>query len=118
MCLYLCVCIQRMFYLFIYLFHECYCSLAACNMPITAAGKIGAAQIQHYFEDATGKKDWSKRAWAEWCTMEKGLHPDSMATLSEVISSCLDLVFLVFMCVLLILDRQFALLTHAGFQIL
>ena len=84
-------------------------------MPITAADKISAAQIQQYFEDATGKKDWSKRAWAEWCTMEKGLHPDSMATLSEVRSSCLDLVF---MCVLLILDRQFALLTHAGFQIL
>ena len=65
-------------------------------MPITAADKISAAQIQHYFEDATGKKDWSKRAWAEWCTMEKGLHPESM----------------------LIADSCLGLLTHAGFQIL
>ena len=46
--------------------------------------KISAAQIQHYFKDASGKKDWSKRAWAEWCTMEKGLHQESMEQLSEV----------------------------------
>ena len=87
-------------------------------MPITAADKISAAQIQHYFEDATGKKDWSKRAWAEWCTMEKGLHPESMATLSEVGSTYWELCFLLFMFVMLIADSCFGLLTHAGFQIL
>ena len=86
-------------------------------MPITAADKISAAQIQHYFEDATGKEDWSKRAWDEWCTMEKGLHPESMATLSEVGTTFWELCFLLFMFVMLISDSCFGLLTHAGFQI-
>ena len=62
-----------------------------------AADKISAAQIQQYFEDATGKKDWSKRAWAERCTMEKGLHPESMAMLSEVGSTYWELCFLLVM---------------------
>ena len=71
-----------------------------------AADKISAALIQQYFEDATGKKDWSKRAWAEWCTMETGLHahPESMATLSEVGSTSWELCFLLFMFVMLIAD--------------
>ena len=69
------------------------CSLAASNLPITAGDKISAAQIQNYFEEASGKKDWSKRAWAEWCTMEKGLHQESMEQLSEVKSP-----FFMFLC--------------------
>ena len=64
------------------------------------------------------QKDWSKRAWAEWCTMEKGLHPESMATLSEVGSTFWELCFLLFMFVMLIADSCFGLLTHAGSQIL
>ena len=66
------------------LLRECNCSLAASNLPVTSADKISAAQIQQYFEEASGKKDWSKRAWAKWCTMEKGLHQESMDILCEV----------------------------------
>ena len=60
------------------------CSLAAKNLPITAADTISASKIQEYFEEVTGKKDWSKRGWAEWCAMEKGLQPESMQFLLEV----------------------------------
>ena len=101
----------------ILLFHECNCSLAASNLPVTSADKISAAQIQQYFEEASGKKDWSKRAWAEWCTMEKGLHQESMDILCEVSAKAWNLFFYCFYCgVLQCSERSVGLVTCSGFQ--
>ena len=103
----------------ILLFHECNCSLAASNLPVTSADKISAAQIQQYFEEASGKKDWSKRAWAKWCTMEKGLHQESMDILCEVSTKGWSLFFYSFYCgVLQCSERSVDLVTCSGFQIL
>ena len=104
------------------LFRECNCSLAGSNLPITAAEKISAAQIQQYFEEASGKKDWSKRAWAEWCTMEKGLHAESMDLLCEMSSKAWKLFLFLFFCfycgVVQCSERCVGLVTRPGFQIL
>ena len=100
------------------IFHECNCSLAVSNLPVTSADKISAAQIQQYFEEASGKKDWSKRAWAEWCTMEKGLHQESMDILCNVSSKAWSLFFIVFTVVYFSVQRSGGLVTCPGFQIL
>ena len=45
------------------------CSLAASNLPITAGDKISAAQIQNYFEEASGKRTGANglgRSGARW----------------------------------------------------
>ena len=94
------------------LFHACNCSLAASNLPVTSADKISAAQIQQYFEEASGKKDWSKRAWAEWCTMEKGLHQESMDILCEVSSKPWSLFLIVLSVVYLSVQRDLLDLLH------
>ena len=99
------------------LFHACNCSLAASNLPVTSADKISAAQIQQYFEEASGKKDWSKRAWAEWCTMEKGLHQESMDILCEVSAKAFNFFPLWFLLwCSSVLERSVGLVTCSGFQ--
>ena len=67
-----------------------------------AANSISASRILQYFEEVTAKKDWSKKGWAEWCSMEKGIHPKSMQILSEVRSLFLHFSLLVGSLVILL----------------
>ena len=57
-------------------------------------------------------KDWSKQAWAEWCTMEKGLHEESMVILCEVSSKSWSLFFIVLSVVYLSVQRDLLALLH------